>query len=573
MKFFPRFLLAALLGASAVHGQWLSKTYSLVDGWNGIWLSGDASHTTVGEIFAQHPEVTEVWRWNPNPDQITFTTSPSQATTPSEEWTVWKRNDPAEQQLTRMLGNAAYLIRVSGSTQVAITQLALPPAATWQVSGANFLGFPAFAGGLGGGPTFNSYFASFPSANTTILAPSSAILKYIGGPLSGSNPMPISAGSERVDPDKAYWFDHGTVSDFTAPLEYELPSERGLAFGRTLTAMTIGVMNRSTTAMTLTISLENSLAAPVGQTPVNGGVALTRRIFDSESNTFLESLVDGSFTVTVPGSGRVNLDFGIDRTELTDSTAFNASILRLRDTANLTDVRLPVSAQAATTAGLWLAKTTVTDVVSTAPGAGGTATSRPFVLAFLVHVDGEGAARLLSQAFTGRLNLPGNPRGISISEQGVLSHADSDVAPQRYVAAQMPLEPYFPTPLSGDLVTLAREGTSTWKIVIPHDDPTNPFVHAYHPDHDNLDPSFSLPLANGIESYTVERTCSFTFTNEPPDGRAVAGWGSTILGGTYAETLTGLNSVPLQTSGTFVMQRISEIAEIDLRLPSDFVEE
>ncbi len=91
---------------------------------------------------------------------------------------------------------------------------------------------------------------------------------------------------------------------------------------------------------------------------------------------------------------------------------------------------------------------------------------------------------------------------------------------------------------------------------------TNPFVHTYHPDHDNLGTDFKTALKSGDESYDVTRTCGFTFTSSPPDGSSVAGWGTTVLGGTYTETLTGLNSKPLNVSGTFAMRRVSEISEI-----------
>ncbi|MGY8718847.1 MAG: hypothetical protein ACKVI3_13835, partial [Verrucomicrobiia bacterium] len=439
-------------------------------------------------------------------------------------------------------------------------QRVLPPAATWQISGANFLGFPAVAGG----PTLSSYFSSFPSANTTVLSPSSQIYKYIGGDLSATNPMAVSPSAVSLDPDKAYWFQVDAVSDFTAPLDYELPSEAGLAFGRTLTSMTVGVTNRSTLNLTLNISLEGSEAAPDGQQSVNGGVVLTRREFDSASNTTTDTLIAGGYTVTIPASGRVNLEFGIDRRSLTDGSAFHASLLRLRDTSSLTDVRLPVSAQAATAAGLWVARTSVTNVENLSSPSSGSTTSRPFVLTFLMHVDGDGIARLLSQAFTGRLKSVGNPLGISISEELILGFAESDIAPHRYVSAQMPLVPYF----IGD-GNVATGTTVTWQISIPHNDSTNPFVHTYHPDHDNLDASFSIPLESGVESYAIERACSFTFTDNPTNGPEISGWGTTVLGGSYQETLIGLNSKPLNVSGTFGMQRVSEIAEIDLTPPSN----
>jgi len=561
MKLSGLILLAALLGLSNVHAQWTTKSYSLVSGWNGIWLAGDASHTTVADIFAAYPNVSEVWRWNPNPDQIQFTQTPSEPTTASEEWTVWKRDDPAEQILTQMLGNSAYLIKCANTTSVSIKQLVKPPVATWLVSGANFIGFPS-AGTGGSGPTLSSYLGTYPSASTTVLAPSAKIYKYIGGELSPANPMQVAPGSERVDSSKAYWFNVATVGNFTAPVEYELSSSNGLAFGRTLSAMTVGVMNRSTSAMTLTISLEASESAPTGQVGITGGVPLTRRVFNSNTNSYDETPVTGSFTVTVPGSGRINLEFGIDRTAMPgNSSAFYASILRITDSANLSDVRLPVSAQTATTAGLWLCQTSVTNVESTLKDTGST-TSQPFPLIFLIHVDSVGAARMLSQAYVGKLTSAGNPMGICISENQVLGAAVSDIKPHRYVACQLPPSVSFITS-SGSVATGA---IADWNISIPFDDPANPMVHTYHPDHDNLSPS-SSKLQNGAESFSISRFCSFTFTATPPAGSSVHGWGSTILGGTYAETLTGLNSKALRVSGTFAMQRVSEIADIDLTLP------
>ena len=42
-----------------------------------------------------------------------------------------------------------------------------------------------------------------------------------------------------------------------------------------------------------------------------------------------------------------------------------------------------------------------------------------------------------------------------------------------------------------------------------NDQASNPFVHAYHPDHDNLDADF-LPIANGVESFKIIRSITLT---------------------------------------------------------------
>ena len=570
MKFLLIPLCAFLITAVSLQAQWVDKTYTLLEGWNGVWLAGDATHTTVAQLFAGNAAVLEVWRWNPDPDETAFTTTPSTPSTNSEEWTVWK-SDLTEQALTQMVGNSAYLIRCLSATSVTIRQRVIPPASTWLISGANFLGFPA----VSGTPTMSSYLASFPSASTTVLAPGAQIYKYIGGNLSNSNPMLVSAGAEKMDPNKAYWFQIPTVGNFTAPVEYELPSSNGLAFGRSLTAITVGVTNRSTSSMTLTVSVEDSLAAPQDQTPVVVTLPLTRRIFNSTTNSYTETPITGPFSVTVPASGRLNLDFGVNRAGMTDSSLHYASILRIKDASNLTDVRLPVTAQASTAAGLWYAQVKVTNVKNAKDPSSGSTTSQPFPLVFLVHMDSDNVAHLLSQAFVGKLTTAGNPLGIALRESGILGFTQSDVKPQRYVSPQMPL---FQT-INRDFGTFATGSTAQWTIPVAFDDETNPFVHTYHPDHDNLDTSFNTALNNGDESYTVTRTCSFTFTSSPPDGSTIAGWGTTVLGGTYEETLTGLggtapppppvttpptpaSSKYLQVSGTFAMRRISEISEI-----------
>ncbi|RYD24656.1 MAG: hypothetical protein EOP86_28335 [Verrucomicrobiaceae bacterium] len=238
-------LLAVLLTTAGAKAQWLTRTYPLVTGWNGIWLAGDASHTPVADLMAAYPAITEVWRWNPNPDQIEFSQTPSSPTTGSEEWTVWKRGVPEEQQLTGMLPNSSYLIRCTAPVTLSLKQMAVPPSAAWLISGANFLGFPAAAPNTGA-PTLSNYLSSFPSASSTVLAPATKIYKYIGGELGTSNPIQVAPGSEILSADRAYWFNVATVSDFTGPVEYEFPSSAGIAFGRTGATLSVGVMNRST---------------------------------------------------------------------------------------------------------------------------------------------------------------------------------------------------------------------------------------------------------------------------------------------------------------------------------------
>lgn len=547
-------IAAVLLGAATLHAQWKTETYVLQAGWNGIYLHGDASYATPAELFAAYPAVTQVWRWNPNPDQVQFSTSPAVPDATSSEWTIWKRDDPSEQQLSKMIGQSSYLIYCAGdagtTTTVAITQKPQPPAATWLITGANFMGFPADPASAT--TTFANYFASF---STAITAPSK-IYKYVGGELGLANPIEVTAlGNEKLDRNSAYWFQAATVGNFTGLVEYELPSNAGLAFGRTGMAITVGVMNRSNTAVTLTVSTAPSEPAPTGQTGVTGAVPLTRRVNDG-TGAYTETPLSGSFTVTVPANGRLDLSFGLDRSQLTaSSNALYASLLRIKDSANLTDVYLPVTAQTATPAGLWIGEVNVKSVVSTVAGSPGATTARAFPLRLILHVDGNGTARVLSQAFVGNLASAGHAPGVCTHEGGLWADTKADAL--RLVSSQMPLDRVI-----AGTGAFAIGHTLTYTISLPFDDVTNPFVHEYHPDHDNRD-ARGLPLAAGVESYTITRTVTLNFTAAPPDGSTVNGWGTTVYGGTYTETITGLSRQPLTVSGGFGLRRVTEVADLD----------
>lgn len=545
------------------HAQWFNKSYALSPGWNGIWLAGDATYTTIDQLITD-PAITEVWRWNPNPNAIQFAQSPSEPSSSSEEWTVWKRGDAAEQKLSRLVGNSAYLVRTTATTTLTLKLLARPPSATWLISGANFMGFPAAASG----PIISPYFAGFISGGTTGLPLTTKVYKYVGGDLGPNNPLQVNLNAEPLNAGSAYWFNVAAVSDFTGPLTYEVPNNDGLAYGRTLSVVTVGVTNRTTVARTVTLSLDPSQSAPDGQPGVAGGVPVQLRTFDSTLNAYVYTAVPetgaggAAMTVTIPASGRLDLDLALDRATLAgQSGGFFASILRLRDASNFTDVRLPVSAEPANAAGLWLCDVIVDGVVNTGGEVGAsTAVARPFALQYLVHLDANLNARLLRQAFVGQLIAPGNPLGIAVVESHVLGFGIATVAPLRFYAPTMPVDSTDPVALG----TFASGTAITWTITHGYTDAANPFVHSYHPDHDNRDAKYSPSLLpEGQESYTIERTATFTFTAGPPDGSTQQGWGTTILGGTYAETLTGLNARALQVTGTFSMRRISEIAEID----------
>jgi hypothetical protein len=98
-----------------------------------------------------------------------------------------------------------------------------------------------------------------------------------------------------------------------------------------------------------------------------------------------------------------------------------------------------------------------------------------------------------------------------------------------------------------------------FSIVLSHDAPSNPFVHTYHPDHDNWDARFERPLPAGVESYTVTRDITLNFDSNLPAGVSDLGWGVTTVGGTYSEVFRGLRSEEIAVSGRFILHQVSEV--------------
>ena len=554
-------LVSLIFAAPAAQAQWQSTTYTLKGGWNSIYLHGDASYATLDKLFDGNLEVLEVWRWNPNPTQVQFTTSPLLPSAGTPEWSRWVR-DGASNSLAGMTGPAAYLVRCSGASSdtysVDIANQPMPPSNTWVRSGANFIGFPS-SKATGNFPAFASYFATFPAA----IASNAKIFKYIGGDLGANNPLQVfSTSSERLDRNQAYWFSSEVVGNFYAPVQISLSNSDGLAFGRRRSVITARVMNRTAAVMTLTINPVSSNSPPSGQELVTAGVPLTRRTFNDQGE-WVETPIAAAYDEVIAPNSSVELSFGIDRGLMVgEADALYASLLRFTDSANTFDILIPATARKSTLAGLWIGEALVTAVESKPQEDAVKSTGSAFPLRYLIHVSDDGTARVLSQIFMGPMAAEPHDFGLCLSEAGLKADAKSYAS--RIVATHMPLDLAL-----GTTGSFAIAGDLSCTIATPFDDPTNPFVHQYHPDHDNKSGQDSL-LA-GQESYDVTREVTFTFTDAPPGGGSATGWGSSVIGGTYGEVVSGLHrdSVGVGTgdglnlSGTFELRRASELGTLN----------
>ncbi len=554
---------SSLLLVAPALAQWQTTNYALKGGWNSIYLHGDASHVLPDQLLANNLEVLEVWRWNPNPTQVGFTSTPLLPSNGTPEWSKWVRGAASGNSLASLSGQAAYLVRCSGaasaSSTLSIPQRPLPPRSTWVRNGANFLGFPS-SKAAGGFPTIARYFATFPAA----IAASTKIFKYIGGELSATNAMHVfSPNLEALDRNQAYWFSSEVVGNFYAPAQITLSGGEGLAFGRRGSVITARVINRSAALLSLRIAPVVSDSPPVGQEFIAGPVPLTRRTLDYQAK-WVETPIVAAYEEVIAPNASVELSFGIDRSKMTSrrANALYASLLRFTDSGNLFDILMPATARRSTLAGLWVGEATVAAVESKPQADAVKPAGSSFPLRYLIHVADDGTTRVLSQVFMGPMAAAPHDFGLCLSEAGL--KADAKSAARRIVATHMPLDLAL-----GGTGNFGMGSSLACTIATPFDDPTNPFVHQYHPDHDNK--SGQTALVAGQESYTVTRAVTFTFTAAPPAGGSATGWGSSVIGGTYGEVVSGLHrdSVGVGTgdglrlTGTFELRRASELGTLN----------
>src|SRR5262249_363633 len=155
----------------------------------------------------------------------------------------------------------------------------------------------------------------------------------------------------------------------------------------------------------------------------------------------------------------------------------------------------------------------------------------PFPLRLIVHNTGS-AVRLLQRVY----------HGIGITSNAVVTTQESNLLPSQLASARRASAVHLPVS-AGNIPwnltgTMKPGGTLSTTVDLGYDDQSsNPFLHTYHPDHDNLDASFQ-PYSDGqgIESYGVSRQITLTFRGPADDFQSLT-TGGQDLSGAYAEAV------------------------------------
>lgn len=564
--------------AAPAFGQWTQETYSLQPGWNGIYALNDSSHVSLDTLLANHTAISKVWRWVPSNLSSKFIGDPTE-TVSDQEWKTWIRGEPANSTMTSLLPNHGYLVFVTGGSSISLplTGKAVVNQLNWRSSGANLLGFPS---SVSPAPRFGNTTTGYlaPLASSGYNPATTQIFQYVGGAISSTNPSQVfSPANALITRGKAYWINLGIHSEFVSPVQLSLSDLTGLHFGTRGMTKRVSVKNTSSSSLTVTLTPSASLPAPVGQTAIAGQVPLLRQVWNETSLSFEYQPVTGPLSATLAAGASASWTLIPNRTAMSGSVgSLYASVLRVTDSANYSDLTIPASAEVSGLGGLWIGQASVTNVnnqhqryerdangntrfdesgqpIPLGPFSTDSQTAQAFPLRIILHVNSNGTARLLSNVYHGMLDTV--PPSLGFATRQARLKADSLASAVRITATHLPLDVNVAFP-----DTFAIGGSYNASVPLPHNDPTNPFLHTYHPDHDNLNQRFNsaTPLAAGVESYTVNRAITLTVDASSPSNDP--GWGSRSLTGLYAETVTGLHKNPIQVSGRFELKRLSEIA-------------
>ena len=548
-----------------------TQTFELQPGWNAVYLEVRPEPNDAESVFGGLP-LASAWTWNPRVGKVEFIDDPDERLIDSPAWQGYFPRPRPESVLTNLFAvqaNRAYLLKLEGSSPV-----------VWSVTGRPEVQRPAWVP-----DSFNltGFFVdpAIPVSFGSYLEPSAAhagqpIFRLVGG-LWQQVPS-----STQIRSGEAYWVYCDGPSSYAGPIAVDLDGGKALEFGGGVDELRLRVRNLAD------YPVAARLAQVGGATPV----PLSIFRFDADTGELSWPALPANLSLPVDDGGELLIDLAPRRAELTAPVA--GSLLELRDGFGF---RRFVAVTAKTVfappefelrrgesglsdfaaksnhplAGLWAGSVLLRRVSQAQTGS---LTTTPvdgdFRFRILVHVDAVGTARLLKEVIQlwkegTRIPDPENPGLLIVDEPGhFVLLTDDSLIPQFEGATLRDGEPvgYRISTLAYDFEpqSVVMSGsfgvTGSLAVVLSLDatDRTNPFLHRYHPDHNNLDERY---LSFVEEAFAVTRNITLEFSSQEPFGRVLANYGEGVIGGTYRELVSGLHRNDIAVEGPFLLRRVS----------------
>lgn len=561
-KLIPGFIAVLTLALTVeTSAQLVTQTFQLRNGWNSIWLEVEPTNAEIASVFAGMP-LASVWTFVPQQSSVEYIQDQSEALFNQPGWLPHFPPQRPESFLTKLYTvNAlkAYLVKLTnGPRTLTVTGRPVVREVRWVPDSFNLRGFPVNPSLL---PTFSTFFG-----------PSAAHAGQRNYQLRDNGQWTLVGPGDLMKHGEAYWaFCRGT-SQFPGPLGIELEFGEELHYGTVLTELAPRVINHASNSMTVCWQdLWNGAANP-----------LYRQVFASNRLSWVR--LPAPYCFTMDGGEERDVRLAMRRMDFPGTTF--GSILEVKDAIG-TRYLVPVTAQkllaaqASLTnaagvgnpfAGLWVGSASVSNVneVNASQPTQLTPTRSSFDLRLLIHVDINGQARLLKEVIQMWQNgtTTNNSDGLAVTDKPgrFVLLTDDSLIPQFRGASLRDGTPVGrrlstasfdfdggATNMSG---AFAINSTNRCTIVLEPDFSTNPFKHRFHPDHDNLDASYSSLRE---EAYSITRSIELRYGPADPAGpeNASLDYGYNVLGGIYQESITGLHRATIVAQGTFRLTRVS----------------
>jgi hypothetical protein len=567
----PLFLLIFAFALVSANGQYRTESWDLKPGWTAIYLNVDPGNDPLTTLLAANPDITDVWQWRPNGLDPSLNTT--NTGTGADEWKVWRKGDVANSTFAIMSPNAAYLVKTKLTALAQTLSLkgkVVAPRVQWRTDGLNLVGFPIKTGTT---PQLNRYLGG-----AGIIDNNTEAYRYVGGELSSSNPILSPARLINAKRGEAFWIRSDKFTDFYGPVSVSVALGSGLDYGTSGSLKQLVLRNNTDAEITVTLGPAPSETAPGAASAPVAPLLLTRER-DATSGFFSYSPLGAGLTVTIPANEAKGVSLSVDRAVMPGNPGDPfAGLLKVTDAGNYSEIYLPITAEKASLAGLWVGEARISQVqnqlqrfqreddgtysvdsegkhIPLSSETGLSDTAQDFKIRLLVHVDATGQARLLARAFAGVISDDGAGNRLTglTTKESLLDAANLKTAVRLSSA-------HFPVDLVKEMTgSLAPGGALNATIVLGANHPSNPFLHTYHPDHDNKDARFENTLPAGIESHTVNRAITLTLNAAAGPGEGPQ-WGTTLLSGSFSETVTGIHKEPIAASGIFALGKVSDIA-------------
>lgn len=562
------FLMAILLFGFSAHQAWaepVTQSIPLTPGWNAIYLEVQPPDSDIAIVFsdlisAGHLE--SVWAWDPDTPAGTFLTDPlnEPALTGINMLGYYPAPPvPDPSNLFAVHGGNAYLVHINDTYSgppLALTITGEPslPRGDWKQNTYNFTGFPIETGNE---PFFANFFSSDPALDGQKIF----LLRETSPGVFEWQP---ATATDVMQQGQSFWIYCNGFSNFTGPMHVDPPMAAGLDYADKLTELPLVIGNPGSVDLTISI------------TPVSTATLPELYFYDYTIQDW--DVIGTGTSFTVNPKDTLELRIGVRRDGLAAGVDRTANLELRGSGAGIGFGLVPLTVTGIDRRGLWVGEVSIDQV--NRPGTTSTLnpdpalepTSSMFTFPLIIHNDGTNVS-LLREALLVRnkytyepeihTSAPTDWAGIALRDGVPVGRRVSSAA-FGFDGAHV-LGSGFDTavpPAQTGTGAFAEGQTLAATLVVEKYDPDTGTGSKVHPYQHRMHPRGGMLPG---ESFTITRAISLIFDPplaDPASGVSTLAWGATVMGGTYQETIYGLQRNPVKVEGRFVLRRASGVATL-----------